>query len=384
MQGERMKTYSDVVIVGAGASGLLCGALVAKQGKSVVILEKNGRLGRKLLATGNGRCNFTNKYMESGCYYGKEDWIQAVLEKVTPEDVIRCFTSFGVLHRERDGYVYPHTNQAITVVNGLHRFCQQTGVVIELDCNVQHIRKRENKNFEIVTNKGKIVSKELVLATGGIAGKESGGTADGYVLAKELGHKISNCYPGLTGLISNGKIWKKVAGTRIQGTFSIMIDGKKQEGESGEIQIVKNGVSGIPVFQLCRVAAKAIAEGKKVEGLIDFVPSMTEEELAEWIALHGKEGVVPAKWLPVLQNSTAKQIKAYRFGIEDTFGMGRAQVTAGGVPLEEVEADTMESKKMRHLYLTGELLHVDGKCGGYNLHFAWSSAILAAAAITKR
>lgn len=379
-----MKTYSDVVIVGAGASGLLCGALIAKEGKSVVILEKNNRLGRKLLATGNGRCNFTNKYMKSACYYGKEDWIQAVLEKITPEDVIRCFASFGVLHRERDGYVYPHTNQAITVVNGLHRFCQQTGVTIELECNVRHIQKRENDTFEIRTDKGEIVSKELVLATGGTAGKESGGTADGYVLAKELGHKISTCYPGLTGLISKGKLWKQVAGTRIQGNFSILIDEKRKEEECGEIQIVKNGVSGIPVFQLCRVVAKAIAEGKKVEGLIDFVPSMTEEELADWIDLHGKEGVVPAKWLPVLQNSTAKQIKAYRFDIEDTFGMERAQVTAGGVPLGEVEVDTMESKKNRHLYLTGELLDVDGKCGGYNLHFAWSTAILAAEAIIKR
>lgn len=380
-----MRKYSDIVIVGAGASGLLCGALVAGQGKSVVIIEKNNRIGKKLLATGNGRCNFTNLHMDTSCFYSKKDWLEKILQKVTPEDVILQFEKLGVLHREREGYVYPHTNQATTVVSALHRFCEKTSVDIVLECSVNHIRKKENgQMFLVQTSQGEICCQQLVLATGGAAGKESGGSFSGYSLVKDVGHRVSPCYPGLTGLICEGKQWKQVAGTRIQGRFSLLIDGKRKEGETGEIQIVKNGVSGIPVFQLCRVAAEALACGKFVEGEIDFVPGLNKEKLTQWLDIYGKEGLVPAKWLPVLRDGDVKQLKSYRFSIKDTFGMERAQVTAGGVFLSEVNPSTMESKRQNHLYLTGELLHTDGKCGGYNLHFAWATAMIAAEAIIAK
>lgn len=388
-----MRTYSDVVIVGAGASGLLCGGLLAQKGLrekdfspvSITILEKNSRIGKKLSATGNGRCNFTNLHMSTDCYYGDADWIDIVLRRVTPRRVMRQFADMGVLSRERDGYVYPHTNQAGTVIRSLQQACQAEQIEIALDCFVEKIYKKSKKEgYEVVTSQGTISCQVLIVATGSAAGKETGGDASGYELVQRLGLVVGNIYPALTGLRCPGKWWKQVAGTRIQGTFSLLVDNQRYTGESGEIQIVKEGVSGIPVFQFCRVAAEALAEGKNVCGVIDFVPSLSEEELQIWIEKHGIQGLVPEKWLSLLELEKAHEIKNYRFSVKDTFGLERAQVAAGGVRLTQINAETMEVYKLPNLFVLGELLDVDGKCGGYNLHFAWATAILAAEEIAKR
>lgn len=381
-----MDHYCEVALIGAGASGLLCGSLLAKQGIPVMILEKNNRAGRKLSATGNGRCNFTNLQMDAGCYHGDSSWIRQLLQQVKPEDVIRVFEEHGIWHRQKDGYVYPHTNQAATVVDLLNRSCLEHKAEIRTDCAVQSIERDGEGNFRIRTAEGYITCSILVMATGGKAGKESGGDGSGYLLARRLGHHVTPLYPGLTGLVCGGADWNRVAGTRVQGDFSLKIDGKKVQGEQGEIQIVKQGVSGIPVFQLCRVAAEALAQGKTVEGVIDFVPSMKKGDTLAWIREHGLEGLVPKKWIPQVQrvSDPASFVREFCFPVLDTFGMDRAQVTAGGIPLSEVCADSMESRVQKDLYILGELLDADGKCGGYNLHLAWSTAILAAGEITRR
>ena len=381
-----MDQYCEVVLVGAGASGLLCGSLLGSQGLPVTILEKNNRVGRKLSATGNGRCNFTNLHMDAACYYGESSWIRQILGQVGAEEVIRLFQDYGIWYRQKDGYVYPHTNQASTVVDLLHQSCLENKVEIRTDCPAQSVERSGDGYFRIQTTEGYIKCKVLVMATGGKAGKETGGDGSGYPLLQDLGHHVTALYPGLTGLVCGGGCWNRVAGTRIQGSFSLKIDGREAEGEQGEIQIVKKGVSGIPVFQLCRVAAEALAQGKKVEGVIDFVPSMKREDTSLWLRYHGLEGLIPKKWIPLAQRETdpVSFLKAFSFPIRETFGMDRAQVTAGGVPLSEVCVDTMESLLQDQLYLLGELLDVDGKCGGYNLHLAWSTALLAAREITRR
>lgn len=382
-----MKKYSDVVIIGAGASGLMCAALLAgdKNDYTITILEKNTKIGKKLAATGNGRCNFTNLHISTECYYADPNWINKVLDNVSPVEVIEQFAKLGVLHRERDGYVYPHTNQAGTVVRALEQACIQENIRIELDCFVKSFHKKSKKTgFEVVTTKGTILCQILVVATGGRANKETGGDASGYEMVKKLGLFVTPLYPGLTGLICPGRMWKNVAGTRIQGAFSLKIDESIIHGETGEIQIVKDGVSGIPVFQLCRFAAEAIEKQKKVYGIIDFVPSLSVEELDSWMGQHGLQGIVPEKWLSVLEGKTANEIKNYTFTVSDTFGIDRAQVTAGGVALEQVNCSSMEVKDISNLFLLGEVLDVDGICGGYNLHFAWASAILAAQAMKER
>lgn len=384
-----MRDYSEVVIIGAGASGLLCGGILAEQGIRVTILEKNAGVGKKLSATGNGRCNFTNLHMGTEYYYGDGGWLQKVLDGHGPDGVIRQFAGLGIYHREKDGYVYPHTNQAVTVVEALREYCRRGRVEIVTDCRVTAVSPVSppagRGNYRVCTPAGEVCCRRLVLATGGKAGSELGGDGSGYKLARQLGHTVRAIRPALTGLACGGGWWKQVAGTRIQGRFSLCIDGVPSEGEAGEIQIVKDGVSGIPVFQLCRVAAGALSEGRRVVGAIDFVPRMGKDELHGWLAGFGMEGLVPKKWVPVLKGcgESEKVLKEFRFPVHDTFGIGRAQVTAGGVPTAEVRADTMESVKARGVHVIGELLDIDGKCGGYNLHFAWCCANVAADSIIR-
>lgn len=383
-QENGMECFSEVVIVGAGAAGMLCGGILAERGMPVTILEKNTKPGKKLAATGNGRCNFTNLYMDTECYYGDARWLRPLLAGCTPERVIHQFQKLGVYHRERDGYVYPHTNQASTVTEALQGYCHRGVVKILTDCMVSAVKPRKGRPGYIVqTSRGKIECHYLVIAAGGCASASLGGSGSGYKLARSLGHSVHKTCPALTGLVCGGGWWKKVAGTRIQGSFSLRIDGRIWSGETGEIQIVKDGVSGIPVFQLCHVAAAALDRGQSVEGIMDFVPLMGKEELCQWVAEFGFSGLVQQKWIPVLNTFPAswQTLKEFTFPVTGTFGMERAQVTGGGIPTEEVVVDTMESKIAKGVYFIGEILDIDGKCGGYNLHFAWSSAMTAADAI---
>lgn len=382
-----MREYSDVVIIGAGASGLLCGGVLASSGLLVTILEKNDRAGKKLSATGNGRCNFTNRNMSAGQFYGSRDWIERVLDGYGPDELIRKFEEIGVYHREKDGYIYPYTNQASTVVEKLESYCIDNRADIVLGCKATAIKKITDKEeYRIRTPEGEIRCRYVILAAGGKASKELGGDGNGYILAKSLGHRMQSVFPGLTGLVCRGGFWKQVAGTRVQGRFSLIIDNRVMEGECGEIQITKDGVSGIPVFQMCRVAAQAMAEGHMVEGQIDFVPSMTEEELSHWVKKYGISGLVQKKWDTYFQRRAdiVKNLKEFRFHVESTFGMERAQVTAGGILTEEVCPETLESFMNPRLFILGEILDVDGKCGGYNLHLAFTCACRAAEEIKKK
>lgn len=424
------ENHFDLIIIGAGASGLMSACLLACDKKRILVLEKEDRVGRKLSATGNGRCNLTNMDMDWKHYYGDRSFVDAVLARVSPERVRNVFEELGVLTREKDGYVYPHSNQAQTVIGALYRAIRKKpGITLELGSRVTKVRcttdgvysaqgTEENDIIDVDEETKEAIVPDrflveasmrscsdgdrkgeeslhevtygcdrLILATGGAAGAEQGGSTDGYELLRSLGHEVTPVYPGLTGMFAAGRFWKEVSGSRIQGRFTLFVDGKRQGSETGEIQITKTGVSGIAVFQLCRIAAEAIASGKPVWGEIDFVPSLSSEECERWIELNGIEGLVPTRWIPVLGKShkgnqaTAKSLKAFDFTITDTVGIERAQVSAGGVPTDEINPGTFESRKIPGLYILGELVDVDGLCGGYNLHFAWASAMIATEAI---
>ncbi len=408
-------SYYDIVIIGAGASGLMSACLLACSGKTILVLEKEGRVGRKLSATGNGRCNLTNLDMDWKHYYGDRDWVNTVLEKVSPARVIDVFEELGVLTREKDGYVYPHSNQAATVIGALYRGCRKPNIKIELEQRVTEVRCSEYHDaglalserdvidvdpesgavvgvpsrFEVETEDKVYGCETLIMATGGPAGLEQGGCDDGYDFARSLGHSVTKVYPGLTGMHAAGRWWKEVAGTRVQGGFTLFVDGKRQGTEIGEIQITKTGVSGIPVFQMCRLAAEGLETDKQVYGEIDFVPSMDMPACERWIEVNGIEGLVPTKWIAVFGNGKknaaqlAKELKHFEFTITDTYGIEKAQVSAGGVPVDEVSPESFASRKCDGVYVLGELLDVDGLCGGYNLHLAWASAILATEDIQK-
>lgn len=388
-----MDEFHEVIVVGAGASGLMCGYFLGKKGWDAVILDKNAAAGKKLLATGNGRCNFTNRRMGAECYFGEAGFVEAVLARVDDCKAVRIFEEIGMLHRERDGYCYPYSGQASTVVQLLTDACKEQGVGFRFETKVTKVVHNDGEYVIFCSDKVKYRCKNLVLATGGKAYESLGGDGSGYQLCRRLSHQVTPLYPGLTGLRAEGREWKALAGVRMQGEISLYIEGGLVKKESGEIQLVKDGISGIPVFQLCRLAAMGLAEQKKVTAVLDFFPSMDREQLEQWLSLHGIDklaGLVHTKWCDVVRKraggsvrETARLLKRYEIPIFDTFGLGRAQVTAGGVSTGEVCPDTMQSKLHKGLYLIGELLDVDGICGGYNLHFAWSTAYICAEGIER-
>lgn len=383
-----MEEFHDIIIIGAGASGLMCGYYLGKRGLDAVILDKNESAGKKLRATGNGRCNFTNRNMSIECYYGNLDFAEKVLDQVDDSKVIQMFEEIGILHRERDGYCYPYGGQAAAVVELLVQGCLEQGVEFRFDTKVTRIVHKDS-GYQIYCRNGREYRcRKLVMATGGKACQSLGGEGSGYKLCRSMSHRITELYPGLTGLRAEGREWNMLAGVRMQGEVSLFLDGSPIRSESGEIQIVKDGISGIPVFQLCRLAAGGLASGKIVTVAIDFFPSVSREQLEQWMTSHGTEklaGIVHTKWQKVLWEragtsiqETARLLKRYEVKITDTFGWERAQVTAGGVDAGEVVPETMQSRSQEGLYLIGEILDVDGKCGGYNLHFAWSTAYICA------
>lgn len=383
-----MEEFHDIIIIGAGASGLMCGYYLGKRELDAVILDKNESAGKKLRATGNGRCNFTNRNMSIECYYGNLDFAEKVLDQVDESKVIQMFEEIGILHRERDGYCYPYGGQAAAVVELLVQGCLEQGVEFRFDTKVTRIVHKDSGYRIYCRNEREYACRKLVMATGGKACQSLGGDGTGYKLCRSMSHRITELYPGLTGLRAEGREWNMLAGVRMQGEVSLFLDGSPIQRESGEIQIVKDGISGIPVFQLCRLAAGGLASGKIVTVAIDFFPSVSREQLEQWMTSHGTEklaGIVHTKWQKVLWEragtsiqETARLLKRYEVKITDTFGWERAQVTAGGVDAGEVVPETMQSRSQEGLYLIGEILDVDGKCGGYNLHFAWSTAYICA------
>lgn len=382
--------YHEIIIVGAGASGLMCGYLLGKKKKDVLIIDKNSIPGRKLLATGNGRCNFTNRQMTPECYFGEIGFVTEILQRFGTEKALALFEEIGIYHREREGYCYPYSGQAASVVELMMAACREKGVLFSFDTKVAKIVHKTEGYEVIAKNNIRYQCKKLILATGGKACESLGGDGSGYKLCRSLGHHVTEIYPGLTGLKAAGNEWKQLAGVRMQGQITLYSEEKQLRSEGGEIQLVKDGISGIPVFQLCRLAAEELAKGREVNCVLDFFPKLSEKELAQWLSLHGTEkleGLLNKKWVNVLlkkgkmKEQLPGYLKHYKIRIMDTFGLERAQVTAGGVVTGEVCPDTMESILRKDLYLLGELLDADGICGGYNLHFAWATAYICSSAI---
>lgn len=392
-----MSRRKEVVIVGGGASGMLAAILTARQGMKVMLIEKNKTLGKKLSATGNGRCNFTNEQMNRDCYYSNDiTFVDSVLQHFGWQDTVFLFREFGILERSREGYVYPKSNQASTVVDKLKSSCETYGVEILLEETVEQVAKTP-KGFFVMTDKQSIYSDYLVLACGGIACPELGGTKSGYQLARQFNHNITPLYPALTGFLSKGKWLPEFAGVRILGKLSIYTQGKLLAEEEGEIQCTKTGISGIPAFQLCHLVSEALKNGE-VYGEIDFLPEMKKEEVLSFLTMQSEKfsvedvlkGMINSKCVKEIirrgssLTDVAETLKAFYFPIEMTAGFEKAQVTAGGVSLQEICRESMESKKIEGLYVTGELLDADGICGGYNLQWAWATAYLCAEDIIRK
>lgn len=412
---------AEIAVVGGGASGLMAALTAAEEQKrqhrpvSVLVLEAAQKPGRKLLATGNGRCNLTNMRDERSRFHGDVPAAEAVLGKYPPQAVVRRFLSLGLLCREEDeGRVYPNSGQAASVLSLLLEHLQALGVEILCEWPVSQL-SREGAGFRLRSSQGEeVLAQKVILAASGKAAPQLGSNGSGYALAKSVGHSCTPCFPALVPVIcGESKRCKALHGVRCRGRVSLLGDGKLLGEELGEIQFTDYGLSGVCVFQLSRMASEwaqsKIVNGKHFTSLqfsLDLLPNYTPEELlgmlqrrkrllpksdnmallsgflpvalARQIAKEVLEKAAPVETLSITDiEKTLLTANNYTFTVKATQDWNRAQVTAGGVPLSEICPQTLESSRCPGLYLCGEVLNIDGDCGGYNLQWAWASGMTA-------
>ena len=402
-----MSEKQEIVIIGGGAAGLMAAVICGQAGKKVLVLEQKEKIGKKLLATGNGKCNYTNLKQEEGCYHSKSlSMAMKILHQFTEQETLSFFKEIGIFPKIKNGYCYPNSQQASSVVEALEVQLRDLGIKIECNTKVVEIKKKKEEFF-IRCNQGCYRGDKVIIATGGKASPKLGSDGSGYELVQAFGHTVFTPLPALTALKCKDPFFKKLAGVRTDGMVSLCWDGKRKVEAAGELQLTAYGISGIPVFQVSRYGAKGLLQKKKVTACLDFFPGMELEELkkeltrrfrgkSEKTAMEAMTGLLNHKLNAVLlkESGIEWEEKANKIGKEaikrlaihiketvvqvtDTNGFDNAQVTAGGVSLEEIHVKTMESLKERGLYLCGEILDVDGICGGYNLQWAWTSGYLA-------
>lgn len=409
------------IIIGGGAAGLMAAITAAENGADVTILEHMPRVGKKILATGNGKCNMTNLYMTADCYRcGEPEVPMQVIGTFPVSDTIQFFRRLGILTTDRNGYVYPASGQAQTVLDALREKTDSLGIRTVCESKVYAVEKDKKGSFVVKSETGSYSGNFVILAAGSMAAKTTGSDGSGYELAKSLGHKIKKPLPALVQLKCNGDFFKGIAGVRTDVRVSLYTVGKNGELEallatdSGELQLTDYGISGIPVFQVSRYAAEALDRRKRVMAVVDFMPDYTEEEVFRILeeqrnylydrkagdflnglfnkklaALFMKAArIKPDLDVAVVSNKKLGElvevIKEMTFEVTGTNSFDKAQICMGGVPLSEVDAATMESRLVPGLYFAGEILDVDGICGGYNLQWAWSSGHLAGVSAVNR
>ena len=401
-----MKYNSEIIIVGAGAAGMVAAIAAARAGASVLILEHMEMAGKKILATGNGKCNYTNEKQGVEYYYGDNPaFVLPVFGQFGQQETLEFFLQLGILPSIVRGCYYPASKQAASVREVLVVELQRLQVPIVYNCGIRAIRKL-SEGFEFETKSGNFYSKCCILATGGCSSKKTGSDGSGFRYLGALGHHVIDVVPALVGLTGKQSFFKEIAGIRAECEVRLYIENRFVAKEYGELQLTDYGISGIPVFQLSRLAARARQENKAVYATLNFAPSLSKEELQahlkncflqrEKTAAQALIGTFPSKLIPVLLrqagiplNLPAKEvdnamrddlydrITKLRADITGTKNFEHAQVTAGGVDTSEIRNNTLESLLIPGLYFAGEMIDIDGKCGGYNLQWAWSSGYVA-------
>ena len=398
-----------IAIIGGGASGMAAAIAAKRQNRSarVMIFEHKDIPGKKILSTGNGRCNLTNEYMDVSCFRSDHpEKIAPVLERFNANDTINFFQELGILTKSRNGYIYPRSDQASAVLDVLRMEIKRLGIEVILSTHVKEL-SASKKGFRIFTDNKNYLADKIILATGSKAAKVLGSDGSGYQLAKSFGHRLIPVVPALVQLKVKNFSFAKASGVRTDACVKAIIDYKEVASDTGELQITAYGISGIPVFQISRYIARALYERKEAFVSVDFIPQMTEDELLQFFnrrksilkhvdASEFLIGIFNQKLIPRLLESAGirsntkvdsinseqlknlvKQCKATLFSIADTNGFDNAQVCAGGVSLNEIHIETMESCYQNGLYIIGELLDADGICGGYNLQWAWATGMIA-------
>ena len=391
-------------IIGGGASGMAAALAAAeKKDVQVILMERQARVGRKLQATGNGRCNLTNLHASKGGYHGEDaGFADYAIGKFGPEAALNWFRSLGLFTvAEESGRVYPYSDQANSVVDVLRFSLEKPNITVKLGFEVEKVKKTAN-GFRVEAKEETVECDKLIIACGGLAGTKLGGTMSGYKLLRSLGHKCTKLRPTLVQLKSS---WGGVAGlkgVRANCRAAIYHNDTLHAESTGELQFTEYGLSGPVIFEISRDACQG---GGEWVCRLDFLPEIGSDDLKKELIrrkstslpvselltgiLHNRLGRVltqavginGSRYIAVLNDYEIEQItravKNFEIGLTEPMGMDSAQVTAGGIGTTDFDETTMESRIIPGLYACGEVLDIDGDCGGYNLQWAWSSGRLA-------
>ncbi|MEN8302513.1 MAG: NAD(P)/FAD-dependent oxidoreductase [Campylobacterota bacterium] len=392
-----------IAIIGGGASGLLCAIFCAKSGVQVDIFEQNSKCAKKILVSGNGRCNITNTNLSSNDYFSDNpEFVQDALNEFGFREFEKFCNSIGlILDIKEDGRVYPLSNEAKSVAKIFEDYALALGVLFHRETKIENIKSLQEKYDSIV------------VATGSEAASHLGGNADGHSFAKEFGHNIIPSYPSLVQLHLNSSLAKKMSGAKINGEVTLLLNHKKDITSSGDVLFTNYGVSGFAILDLSQRASVALMNYEAVDISLNLLPAFNAQKLSTHILQVVKSvpnltildilvGLIPIKIAQNLLDSLeishtleskgihtklskkiANTMLNWRFEVSDTHGFRHAEVSGGGVDTMEINPKTMESLKCHNLYFCGEVLDVVGRRGGYNFAFAWSSAYMVAKNITK-
>ncbi|MBP5266904.1 MAG: aminoacetone oxidase family FAD-binding enzyme, partial [Lachnospiraceae bacterium] len=380
-----------IAIIGAGASGCMAAIAAARTnpGARVLLLDGNEEVGRKILVTGNGRCNYTNEYQSLEAYHSDDAaFVARAMEAFGKDETIALFREMGVIPYCKNGYYYPMSRQAVSIRHCLEKELARLGVEVLLSTRVIGIEATD-AGYQIRCMDKELTADCVILSTGGKAAPDTGSDGSGYSFAKRLGHEVIPPVPALVPLACKQHPLTAAAGARVNATVSTMDAEGRGYYDIGEVQITKQGISGIPVFQISHVVAKNLAAKIPAEVIVDFWPTASVSEILSFVeerralgnvsALDVFNGIFPHPLIQALfdedfrsmsDEELVKRIKEVPFEISQTMGFGAAQTSAGGVSLQQLADITMESSLHQGLFFAGEVLHVDGICGGYNLQWA--------------
>ncbi len=399
---------NELIIVGGGAAGLAASVLCARNGLDVILLEQNDRVGKKILVSGNGKCNIGNTHIAAQRFHSQNpDFVEQVLQGYDASTVKKFFHSIGLeLVEEKESKLFPMSMQATSVVELLAFAAQEAGAKILCNCTVKRIDNIDN-HFTVETSQGTYTTRRLLLASGSVAAPKLGGSSAGYAFATRMGHTLVPRHPSLVQLMSEERWVKQCAGVKLPGIATLFTNGVQTVQKEGDLLFTPYGISGLAILDLSREVSLHLAQFDYCELSLDLIPRFTKEQLTN--LLLGRvdtkshkplplwlQGVLHKKLIPhILDVSKCKAktekelnrkeigklvytLKHLKLSISDTKGFEHAEVATGGVDTSEVNPETMMSKIVKNLYFAGEILDVDGDRGGFNFHFAWVSAMRAA------
>lgn len=405
---------NKVAIIGGGAAGLMAALTAKKANANVTIYEHNKSVGKKILASGNGRCNIINTTADVNDYFGQDpSFVSYALQNMSYSAFERFALSIGlILNAKDDGRCYPLSDEAKSVALAFHEAIKKEKITIKTEHKVTKI-SQENNMFVVECDKEKAYFDKVLIATGSEAAPQLGATADGYSFAKVFGHTIEPTYPSLVQLHIDSNIHQKMAGVKTVAEVTLYLNGKPEEKVLGDTLFTRYGISGLSILDVSQKASLALLEYKHVAVGLNILPHLSRQALAaqleklfkaipQYSLQNALSGMISTKIVEPLLTSAkidpnkqasslntkeikklAHQLQDWRFEIIDTHGFKHAEVSGGGVSTAEIDNKTMESKLVEGLYFAGEVIDIVGRRGGYNFNFAWASGMIAGKELSK-